>query len=219
MRESTSSTVIAFFCFLASATSVWYQSADPEIMLPRRQQRVEGVYEREMDQLIDKQFEQMMEQITKEVYHEENLFYDTDDGEDVDAIIGDEPIFDEEDQDDVEYIDFIGVDKIFYSCVPLTFILKELQVDQKLVLFYPSNNKFLSQYLGKIRGRIFSTLEEMMRSSKQFAEQANIINFYYLMQFWELQGFFCFEIYRVCYLKSFRNFKGFSVLEFVGFVI
>ena len=50
-------------------------------------------------------------------------------------------------------------------------------------------------------------------------EQAMIINFYYLMQFWELQGFFCFEIYRVCYLKSFRNFKGFSVLEFVGFVI
>ena len=105
--------------------------------------------------------------------------------------------------ENVKYIDFIGINEIVYSYVSLTSILKELQVDQKLVLFYPSNNKFLSQYLGKIRGRIFSTLEEMMRSSKQFAEQANIINFYYLMQFWELQGFFCFEICRACYLKVF----------------
>ena len=52
--------------------------------------------------------------------------------------------------ENVEYIDFIGIDEILYSCVPLTFILKELQVDKKLVLFYASKNKFLSQYLGKI---------------------------------------------------------------------
>ena len=81
--------------------------------------------------------------------------------------------------ENVEYIDFIGIDEILDSCVPLTSILKELQVDQKLVLFYASKNKFLSQYLGKIRGRIFSTLEGMMRSSKHFAEQANIIYFCY----------------------------------------
>ena len=52
----------------------------------------------------------------------------------------------------VKYIDFIGIDEILYSCVPLTFILKKLQVDQILVLFYASKNKFLSQYLEKIRG-------------------------------------------------------------------
>ena len=79
-------------------------------------------------------------------------FYDTDDGEDADAVIGDEPIFDEEDEDDVEYIDFIGIDKVSYSYIPLIFILKELQVNQELVLFYASKKKFLSQYLGKIRG-------------------------------------------------------------------
>ena len=60
--------------------------------------------------------------------------------------------------ENVEYIDFIGINEILYSCIPLTCILKELQVDQELVLFYASKNKFLSQYLGKIRGRIFSTL-------------------------------------------------------------
>ena len=50
----------------------------------------------------------------------------------------------------VKYIDFSGIDEILYSCVPLTFILKELQVDPELVLFYASKNIFLSQYLGKI---------------------------------------------------------------------
>ena len=39
----------------------------------------------------------------EEEYHEESLFYDTDDGKDTDAVIGDEPIFDEEDEDDVIY--------------------------------------------------------------------------------------------------------------------
>ena len=156
------------------------------------------------------------ENYCEEEYYEQNLFFDTDDGEDEDADIGDEPIFDEEDDGEdefaaigdepifneedennkecdellesgdsnidlveryqtskdfgteiedhpkreydmpelvknVEYIDFIGNDEILYSCVPLTSILKELQVDQKLVLFYTSKNKFLSQYLGKIR--------------------------------------------------------------------
>ena len=80
----------------------------------------------------------------KEEYHEESLFYDTDDGEDADVVIGDGPIFDEEYEDDVEYIDFINIDKFFYFFIPLIFILKELQVDQELVLFYASKNKFLS---------------------------------------------------------------------------
>ena len=44
----------------------------------------------------------------------------------------------------IEYIDFISIDEILYSCVPLTSILKELQVDPELVLFYASKNKFLS---------------------------------------------------------------------------
>ena len=85
--------------YLGLGTSVWYQSIDPEIMLPRRNQRVQ------------------------EEYYEESLFYDTDDGEDVDAIIRDEPIFDEEDEDDDELIDFIGIDKILHSYIPLNFIL------------------------------------------------------------------------------------------------
>ena len=37
----------------------------------------------------------------EEEYHEKSLFYDTDDGDDVGAVIGDEPIFDEEDEDDI----------------------------------------------------------------------------------------------------------------------
>ena len=49
----------------------------------------------------------------EEKYHEESLFYDTDDGEDANVIIGDEPIFDEEYENDVEYVDFIGIDKVF----------------------------------------------------------------------------------------------------------
>ena len=152
-----------------------------------RQQRLDDVYDREMEQqrinqYMDERFEryeQMMKQLTKrmvalignqnpvhpiqyyynrhgysdeevsddeeeEQYHEKSLFYDTDDGEDADAVIGDEPIFDEEDEDDVEYIDFIGIDKVFYSYIPLIFILKELQIDHELVLFYASKNKFIS---------------------------------------------------------------------------
>ena len=49
----------------------------------------------------------------EEEYHEESLFYDTDDGENANVVIGDEPIFDEEDENDVEYIDFIGIHKVF----------------------------------------------------------------------------------------------------------
>ena len=158
-----------------------------------RQQRLDDVYDREIEQqrinqYMDErfeQYEQMMKQLTKrmvalignqnpvhpiqyyynhhgysdgevsddeeeEEYHEESLFYDTDDGEDADAVIGDEPIFDEEDEHDVEYIDFIGIDKVSYSYIPLIYILKELQVNHELVLFYAYKNKFLSQYLGKI---------------------------------------------------------------------
>ena len=36
-------------------------------------------------------------------YYEEPLFIDTDDGENEDAVIGDEPLFDEWDEDDEEY--------------------------------------------------------------------------------------------------------------------
>ena len=110
-----------------------------------RQQRLDDVYDREMEQqrinqYMDErfeQYEQMMKQLTnrmvalignqnpvhpiqyyynrhgysdgkvsddeeEEEYYEKSLFYDTDDGEDADAVIGDEPIFDEEDEDDVE---------------------------------------------------------------------------------------------------------------------
>ena len=49
----------------------------------------------------------------EEEYHEESLFYDTDDGDNANVVIGDEPIFDEEDENDVEYIDLIGIDKFF----------------------------------------------------------------------------------------------------------
>ena len=37
----------------------------------------------------------------EEEYHEESLFYDIDDGEDTNVVIGDEHIFDEEDENDV----------------------------------------------------------------------------------------------------------------------
>ena len=94
--------------------------------------------------------------------------------------------------ENVEYIDFIGINEIFYSCIPLTSILNELRVDQELVLFYAYKNKFLSQYLGKIRGRIFSTLEGMMQSSKQFAEQANIIYFSYYYYYYY---YYCYYYY------------------------
>ena len=95
-----------------------------------------------------------------------------------DAVIGDEPIFDEDDDDwlhnniffdyqdtssydievvqalgpetkehpkhennmpelneHVEYIDFIGIDKILHSYISLNFILKELQVDDVLCIY------------------------------------------------------------------------------------
>ena len=37
----------------------------------------------------------------EEEYHEESLFYDTDNGEDANVVIRDEPICDEEDENDV----------------------------------------------------------------------------------------------------------------------
>ena len=49
----------------------------------------------------------------EEEYHEESLFYDADNGEDANVVIEDQTIFDEEDENDVEYIDFIGIDKVF----------------------------------------------------------------------------------------------------------
>ena len=138
------------------------------------------------------------ENFCQEEYYEHNLFFDTDDGEDEDAIIGDEPIFDEKDENDeeydellesgdttiylveryqtskylgteiedhpkceydmpelvenVEYIDFIGIDEILYSCIPLTSILKELQVDQELVLFYAFKKNFFRNIWAKFEG-------------------------------------------------------------------
>ena len=209
------------------ATSVWYQSPSSFFgvvlkMARRRQQRLEDVYDREMEQqrinqYMDERFEryeQMMNQLTKRIaalignqnpvhpiqyyynrhgysdeevsddeeeenyceekYYEQNLFFDTDDGEDEDADIGDEPIFDEEDdgQDEftvigdepifveedendeeydmpelvehVEYIDFFSINKILYFCVPLISILKKLQVDGQFMTFYAFMSNFLS---------------------------------------------------------------------------
>ena len=60
-----------------------------------------------------------------------------------------------------EYIDFIG---ILYSYIFLNLMFKDLRVDEFMI----SNafmGKFLSQYLGKIRGRIFSILGRMMRDA------------------------------------------------------
>ena len=113
--------------------------------MARRLHHDDDVYEQNLDSVG-----KISEDQEEEKYHEESLFYDTDDGEDADTVIGDEPIFDEENEDDVEYIDFIGIDKVYYSYIPLIFILKELKVNQELVLFYGYKNKFLSQYLGKI---------------------------------------------------------------------
>ena len=71
-------------------------------------------------QCDDDVYEQILDSVGKiskdeeeEEYHEESLFYDTDDGEDANIVVGDEPIFVEEDENDVEYIDFIGFDKVF----------------------------------------------------------------------------------------------------------
>ena len=63
-----------------------------------------------------------------------------------------------------DYIDFIGIDKILYSYIPLNLIFKELWVDEFMI----SNafmGKFLSQYLDKIWGRIFSILERIMQDA------------------------------------------------------
>ena len=76
--------------------------------MARRLQHDDDVYERDLDSVVKISTDE-----EEEEYHEKSLFYDTDDGEDVGAVIGDEPIFDEEDENDVEYIDFIGIDKVF----------------------------------------------------------------------------------------------------------
>ena len=52
------------------------------------------------------------ENYCEEEYYEHNLFFDTDDGEDEDADIGVEPIFDEEDDGEDEFAD-IGGEHIF----------------------------------------------------------------------------------------------------------
>ena len=52
--------------------------------------------------------------------------------------------------------------------------MKKIHFDGQFMMFYASMTNFLSQYLGKIRGQIFSTLEEIMWSNKywnEFAEQ------------------------------------------------
>ena len=74
----------------------------------RRLQRVDDVYEQNLDS-VGKHSEDEEE----EEYHKESLFYDTDDGEDANRVVGDEPIFVEEDENDVEYVDFIRTDKVF----------------------------------------------------------------------------------------------------------
>ena len=76
--------------------------------MARRLHHDDDVYERDLDSVVKISTDEK-----KEEYHEESLFYDTDDGDDADAVIGDEPIFDEEYEDNVEYIDFIGIDKVF----------------------------------------------------------------------------------------------------------
>ena len=59
-------------------------------------------------QCDDDVYEQILDSVGKiskdeeeEEYHEESLFYDIDDGEDTNVVIGDEHIFDEEDENDV----------------------------------------------------------------------------------------------------------------------
>ena len=76
--------------------------------MARRLQRDDDVYEQNLDSV-----RKIHEDEDEEEYQEESLVYDTDDGEDANVVIGDEPIFDEEDENDVEYIDFIGIDKFF----------------------------------------------------------------------------------------------------------
>ena len=71
-------------------------------------QHDDDVYE----QILDSGWK-ISEDEEEEEYHEESLFYNTEDGENANVVIGDEPIFDEEDENDVEYIDLIGIDKIF----------------------------------------------------------------------------------------------------------
>ena len=66
------------------------------------------MYERDLDSVVKISTDEKEEE-----YHEESLFYDTDDGENTNVVIGDEPIFDEKDENDVEYIDFIGIHKVF----------------------------------------------------------------------------------------------------------
>ena len=76
--------------------------------MAKRLQHDDDVYEQILDSVgkISKDEEE-------EEYHEESLLYDTDDGENANVVIGDEPIFVEEDENDVEYIDFIGIHNVF----------------------------------------------------------------------------------------------------------
>ena len=76
--------------------------------MARRLQRDDDVYEQNLDSVG-----KISEDEEEEQYHKESLFYYIDDGEDTNVVIGDEPIFDEEYESDVEYIDLIGIDKVF----------------------------------------------------------------------------------------------------------
>ena len=76
--------------------------------MARRLQHDDDVYEQNLDSVG-----KISEDEEEEEYHEESLFYDSDDVDDANIVIGDEPIFDEEDENDVEYIDFIRIDKVF----------------------------------------------------------------------------------------------------------
>ena len=64
--------------------------------MARRLQRDDVVYEQNLD-LVGK----ISDDEEEKEYHEESLFYDIDDGEDTNVVIGDEQIFDEEDENDV----------------------------------------------------------------------------------------------------------------------
>ena len=76
--------------------------------MARRLQHDDDVYECDLDSVVKISTDE-----EEEEYHEESLFYDTDDGDNANVVIGDEPIFDEQDENDVEYIDFIGIHKVF----------------------------------------------------------------------------------------------------------
>ena len=76
--------------------------------MARRLHHDDDVYECDLDSVVKISTDE-----EEEEYHEKSLFYDTDDGEDVNVVIGDEPIFDKEDENDVEYIDLIGIVKVF----------------------------------------------------------------------------------------------------------